>query len=200
VYRTILTDALVHDRSVWIALHWHATLTQSPIPTAAVTDATDTSSTLSSSSVFVLTHVCLHNHVSNFMLLNVLVGKLYRHFRVRNLVGHSVFVNVYSQLQEVILKIHVRTEVLTAVVMSYSAMYFGESPTIRRNISHPSLGWSFKPIKKPAEACGISTQKTILLKLYVSLQQIQDTERSRLVIGRCSVRIPAATPIFGGFL
>jgi hypothetical protein len=28
--------------------------------------------------------------VINFMLLNVLVGKLYRHFRVRKLVGHPV--------------------------------------------------------------------------------------------------------------
>jgi hypothetical protein len=28
--------------------------------------------------------------IINFMLLNVLVGKLYRHFRVRKLVGHIV--------------------------------------------------------------------------------------------------------------
>jgi hypothetical protein len=50
--------------SLWIALKWHDTLTQSPIPTAAVTGATDTSATVSSSSGFVLTHACLHNPVS----------------------------------------------------------------------------------------------------------------------------------------
>jgi hypothetical protein len=55
------SEALTHNRSVWIALHWHATLTQSPILTAADTGTPDTSATLF---VFVLMCACLHNPVS----------------------------------------------------------------------------------------------------------------------------------------
>jgi hypothetical protein len=91
---------------VWITLHWHATLTQVPILTTAVTGANDISAMLSSSSVFVLTRVfaqpcCMFSMklgtcIINFMLLNVLVGKLYQHCWVRKL-EDTLYVNyIYS--------------------------------------------------------------------------------------------------------
>jgi hypothetical protein len=102
------SDALTHDRSVWIALHWHATLTQSPIPTAAVTGATDTSTILflvfrlcfdacmfaQPSFVFSM-KLCTRIITCTFMLLSCCwmfwLKKVYRHFFIRKLVRHPVY-------------------------------------------------------------------------------------------------------------